>query len=481
MATCIPSSPFQKYIGTEASAILQTPVFSLQGAATGNISSVSGITKNNFNNTPIQFATENILFGAEYISNTTLLSAGKSYTLAFIAIHRPVWSSVHLSQQILLQLSMVFKRNKEIFHIGIPIFITPEPTTNSFLNWWMNVNPTGAKPSTFSANDLLLFGGQNTTASFDFYNHCVKYDSITDPVQNYFYCDFITPINLSMSQIPPWLLGMYQNPQVPPRLSTFNEIFNCMFQGTDLFDASNNVNLVSTRQLFVDNPILSGVKPSKYSVNVSVLAFKNPTTQKERQLKNIKCYPIDLASQVDDNGNIFIDEITKKPMDIDNLKSTPEKSDITPDQTGFQNKILYWVIFSVISCIALACIIALVLWVFTTKDTVPVDFASAPSAPAPAPAPSAPASAPASAPSAPSAAPAAPSAPSAAPASPTSPAPVLAVAAPVLAVASAPSPGTKRGLNARLNAGTKVNSGRVPLLSHKGEINTSTISDEGQS
>jgi hypothetical protein len=46
-----------------------------------------------------------------------------------------------------------------------------------------------------------------------------------------------------------------------------------------------------------------------------------------RGLQNVKCYPIDLATQIDDNGNIYIDRTTNKPTDTnDVLKELREPS-----------------------------------------------------------------------------------------------------------------------------------------------------------
>ena len=38
-----------------------------------------------------------------------------------------------------------------------------------------------------------------------------------------------------------------------------------------------------------------------------------------RGLQNVKCYPIDLATQIDDNGNIYIDRTTNKPTDTNDV------------------------------------------------------------------------------------------------------------------------------------------------------------------
>jgi hypothetical protein len=114
----------------------------------------------------------------------------------------------------------------------------------------------------------------------------------------------------------------------------------------------------------------TGVKPSLYNLQVSLLAYKTPSGPvPERHLQNVKCYPIDLASQVDENGNIFIDESTKKPIDVSSLKGpigTPDKN-INVQTSNTPNIIIYWVIFGLVLLLSLAVMIALVVWILPTK------------------------------------------------------------------------------------------------------------------
>jgi hypothetical protein len=202
---CIPNTYLQEYTGSDSSATatIQTPAFSLQGAATGNLFPMTGISK--FVTIPgtsqykqVSFATPNILSGPDYISNTTLLHNGKNYRLDFIAIHANVWASSPI------QVSMVFTNGLEIFHIAIPIQFDSTFSThseNTFLKWWLYQNPEGTKPSSFSANDLLMFDGPNTSAAFDFYSFCVKYDSAVDPIHTYNFCNFKTPLYINSGQL----------------------------------------------------------------------------------------------------------------------------------------------------------------------------------------------------------------------------------------------------------------------------------------
>ena len=373
---CIPSIPFQQYTGSDvsATAIIQTPAFSLQGAATGNLIPLTGLSKWILkpgippgSYTPgdvsrydiVQYPTENILGGVDYISNTTLLYNGIQFKLLFIAVHSNIWSASPI------QVSMVFTMGREVFHIAIPIEYDPhskEPE-NQFLKWWLYTNPSGTKPTSFSANDLLTFGGPTKLATFDLYNFCTKTTS------KYYFCNFTTPLYINSGQLPQWL-ATDPTFQATNRLNTFNFIFNAMFQGTEFF-LGEDPNIMSSTPLFSKNGNPTGVKPSKFSVRVSILAYKNQTKQTERHLQNVKCYPIDLASQVDENGNIYIDETSKKPIDISNLTNKDSNSP-TAAQTATQNNWLYWFFFCIIMFIVIACIVAFVIYCFSTQDTSPV-------------------------------------------------------------------------------------------------------------
>jgi hypothetical protein len=334
---CIPNNYLQEYTGSDSSAtgIIQTPAFSLQGAAIGYIFPMTGISK--FVTIPgssqykqVLFTAPNILSGPDYISNTTLLHNGKNYRLEFIAIHANVWASSPI------QVSMVFTNGLEIFHIAIPIQFDSTFSThseNTFLKWWIYANPEGPRPSSMSVNDLLMFDGTNTSAAFDFYSFCVKYDSAVNPIHTYNFCNFKTPLYVNSGQLPAWLSsdptmqqmdgnGFYETSNAGPNgvvagptyMKSFNSIFNCMFQGTQFFSGLPDVNPISSRAFFTMGGNPTGVKPSKFLVRVSLLAYKTPTTQAERKLQNVKCYPIDLASQINDDGSINIDETSNKPI-----------------------------------------------------------------------------------------------------------------------------------------------------------------------
>jgi hypothetical protein len=270
---CIPNTPFQQYTGSDASAtaIIQTPAFSLQGAATGNLIPLTGLSKwillpgippgsyrpgDISKYQQVYYPTENILAGIDYISNTTLLHNGIQFKLYFIAVHANIWASSPI------QVSMVFTMGRDVYHIAIPIEYDPlsKQPENQFLKWWLYANPSGSKPASFSANDLLTFGGPTKLATFDLYNFCTKATS------KYYFCNFTTPLYINSGQLPLWL-ATDPTFQGTARLNTFNSIFNALFQGTEFFLGEDPI-VMSSTPLFSQSGNPTGVKPSKFSVRV---------------------------------------------------------------------------------------------------------------------------------------------------------------------------------------------------------------------
>jgi hypothetical protein len=73
-----------------------------------------------------------------------------------------------------------------------------------------------------------------------------------------------------------------------------------------------------------------------------------------RLLNSVKCYPIDLVTQVDNNGDIYIDETTSKPIDVrpiyDNMSNTASSVPLalnTPE-SAYNYKNLFIAIFVVV-------------------------------------------------------------------------------------------------------------------------------------
>jgi hypothetical protein len=113
---------------------------------------------------------------------------------------------------------------------------------------------------------------------------------------------------------------------------------------------------------------LSGVKEK---VNEG---FRNQLTEgfNTRKLNNIKCYPIDLASQVDDQGNIVIDEITNKPIDPKEATESADMDmnvDLEADVSGVNNT-TYWIFFGIFIVLLIGFAVTIMVFTFRGKSVV---------------------------------------------------------------------------------------------------------------
>jgi hypothetical protein len=219
------------------------------------------------------------------------------------------------------------------------------------------------------------------------------------------------------------------------RRTTFNAVLNFVLNGTIINQTNRNL-ISSVDHIATSAASPSSIKPVFYRVSKDQLF----TTSKScatgvKGLQNIKCYPLDLASQVDDNGNIFIDQ-DKKPIQVKNIgkdnMAAGELSGISAEQLALQQKentdsITFWIVFSVIFGILIIIVCVVVYYIYRQRTTAAALISSVTSAslaaaprlvvpPAAPPAPPAP-------PAAPPAPPAAPPAPPAAPPAPPAPGP----------------------------------------------------------
>jgi len=331
----------------------------------------------------VNLATENIL-GAD--PNTTLRFQNQTYTVKFIAIHAPIWPDASKSSQ----LSALFvSATGHFFHICIPItYDGTEKTANPFLNSWLR--QPAKMPAGFTMNQLLNFGDATTNVEFATLEYCLLYnrEAILKP---YTFCMFKTPLKVVQSTLPEWLakdLSLTKPEKLPSpqatfntyRRKTFDDIFNYFMRGVinvyvyktpdpyligkeAHFDSTRTQNATIPSYFQVKNRVLLGTKPPSINTN-------NPENL-VRTLNNVKCYPIDLATQVDENGNIFIDETTNQPINIGSVVSDASGSDIYLDisanpvaQDQSESWIRFIIAFTIIFLILLTIIIVLVVFLF---------------------------------------------------------------------------------------------------------------------
>jgi len=288
-------------------------------ATTDTANMTSYLAEDNY--TLVSTPTENII-GTD--PQTTLRFDPMSYTLEFIAIHRGLWKADQP------QVSMFFKSaGGDMFHICIPVIYTNDSKgENKFLKAWLYKD---IAVSGVTYNELLRFPGEKDVRFAVLSGGCLTYNGGRNK-NTYTFCLFANSIQLNKNNIQDWLAadpnftGTLDNQgrNTNRRHMTFDSIFNFMNRGMvrkyvynmpDPYEASEEAHFNTKFQ--------NAITPAYYKVRAAMLvpkvkeSFTNPEI---KGLQNVKCYPIDLASQVDSNGNIFVDPDTNKPLDVNDMK-----------------------------------------------------------------------------------------------------------------------------------------------------------------
>jgi len=132
------------------------------------------------------------------------------------------------------------------------------------------------------------------------------------------------------------------------------------------FDSTRRQIATKAAYFRIDSLVLSGIK------------YAGMKTEKTSVLTNVKCYPIDLVTQVDKGGNIFIDNNTNKPIDIATVQGAgAAAAEGNTDQNTILNQqaqqantnswIRFVIAFAIILLIVVAVIVVLVVFVFRGK------------------------------------------------------------------------------------------------------------------
>lgn len=277
----------------------------------------------------VRVASEHILSGDP---NTTLRYDNRNYTLRFGCLHSQPWKGPNIENG--LHFSLIFTTSDgAFFHICLPVSLTGTPENeNFFLKYWLYNNPGAKLPNGFTVNEVL-----NTREQFSKYTtlqYCLLYNANKN-LSVYTFCYFKTPLKINKSLCPSWLQNnpSFTQAQAFPnegetfktwRPQTFDENFNLMMRGTfrkmifnegDPYVTSDEAHFDLERTQAVVQPTFYRTKTLDLTGKLFAQPFqKLPSGIKG--LKNVKCYPIDLASQIDDEGNIYVDESTNKPIDI---------------------------------------------------------------------------------------------------------------------------------------------------------------------
>jgi hypothetical protein len=330
--------------------------------------------------------------------NTTLRYDEKSYKQEFIAIHRNIWFTDSEPAQV----SLVFTDSTgSIFHICIPLSIQDTNINeNDYLKYWLYRNrPTrGGIPLGMTANELLHFReGEGNKVNFLTLEYCLNVNSNNSSVR-YTLCLFENALKINRAELPSWftsnpLMNTLSTLPNEDRASTtpilkksFDEIINFMFRGRFYRANSVDTKSVSTTNYFSAQNTQNSINPTYYSVTSRQIAGTQikkqiVTAPGERALQNIKCYPIDLVNQVDQDGNIVIDENTNKPLDVKRVRNpTEEDTDIDPSlaaelakkQKENEQRVMFWIIFGIVLTIMICIIIAIIVYFLRGKSYSPM-------------------------------------------------------------------------------------------------------------
>ena len=323
----------------------------------------------------VNLNTKNII-GPESFGNTTMRYDGETYTLNYMAIHAPIWKSLDSQPQLSLILTTPeFK----ILHLCIPINLTDsDDQANPFLRYWLH--DESPLPSGFTVNEILNFS--QPTVSFATLHYCLKYNN-SEEVTPYLFCLFKDGLNINASKAPAWITKLSTPDKLPAEGSTdsymrktSDDIFNLMMHGQFRYFMRDvkDPRLVSVEQHFSDDRTQDVIKPVIYTVKREFL-FKKKTSEgfsgNQINLQNVKCYPINLNTQIDNTGNVVIDQTTKKPVDLASINSSMYKSldpslalDASNAAAANNNNIRFYVVLGIIGLIVICFTIVIIIWIF---------------------------------------------------------------------------------------------------------------------
>jgi len=330
---------------------------------------------------------------------TTLRFDNLTYTLKFTALHAPIWDGDAI------QVSMLFTGpDGRMFHICIPVIYGTNE--NLYLKYWLS----GKKDKSFTANELLNF--RTNDVRFAMLDYCIAYNRAISTIKHpYIFCIFKTPLIISQPSTPQWLMldPLLKNPQKIPekpfdtyRRKTFDEIFNYFMFGVirvpvATVPSTSDPYLIGTEEHF-DSTRTQAVTQAAYfkmdSKKLSGIAYSKVVEGFESTLTNIKCYPIDLLTQVDKDGNIHVDD-TNKPINISALDASASASaslsqsgldqsailNKQAEEARFNSNMRYIVIFLIVFIIIIAFVVSIIVYFLQGAAQPSVDF------PVPAPSP----------------------------------------------------------------------------------------------
>jgi hypothetical protein len=390
---------------------IQLRPFLIQGATTGippgNPTRTSTVyeqvanTKGNFtplySTTPSNYAssqvnTKNIIL-SDYCPGTTLVdmvdTASTRYDFCFAAIHKNDLNTESGKDKVEDVLSIVFIHKVDIYHIQIPLIVSSsmQPSDmNPLLRAWFNT-PNVTTNQSYSINQLCTFK-QSPTVEMDRFVFKMTYNqsSTSSLAQTTNIKSFIGKYTLCIFNTPQYVIDgtMFTND-----LKTYSDVFNLIMYDT-MGLANPRYPLVRSSDVyFMANsptkyPSATFYRvPSQYITQINLNVKEGFSSGTGRLLNSVKCYPIDLATQVDNNGDIYIDEKTSKPIDVrQTYNSISDGNSTLPlDSTSVPSNYNYRNLFIALFVVVLLSLGSLIVVYFIFRSSPP---APAPAAPAPA-------------------------------------------------------------------------------------------------
>jgi hypothetical protein len=220
-----------------------------------------------------------------------------------------------------------------ILHICIPIELAnTDKNVNSFLSHWLYDEKS--MPPGFTVNELMNFN--EPIVSFASLQYCLRYNN-GEQLSPYTFFIFKTALKVNVSKCPDWIKSLSKEDKVPSEgdtapymRKTFDSIFNLMLHGQVKYFMRDvkDPRLISVESHFSDDRTQNSVKPIYYTIKKEDLYKKKVTegfASNQRRLQNVKCYPINLETQLDDNGSVVIDQETNTPIDIRDINARDDK------------------------------------------------------------------------------------------------------------------------------------------------------------
>jgi hypothetical protein len=373
--------------------------FLIQGATTGippaNPERTNTVYKKN-NDTPFysttaseytstQINTKNIILN-DYCQGTTLVDmvdeASPRYEFAFAAFHANDLATTSDKHTIEHVVSLVFRNKAAIYHIQIPLVISSTlqaSDVNPFLRCWLD--PSVVSKESFSMNQLFLFK-QAVTVEFDrfLYNQLYNQSSTPSVEKTTNIAKFVGKYTLCIVKTPQVVLNY---PSLAKNdLARFSDVFNYVM-AESMHIANPRYPLQQSEDIYMlANSSSKYPSPTFYSIPVRELTqlklvetegFTDSCTAdgtRGRSLQNVKCYPIDLVTQVDANGGIMVDENTAKPIDVRPKLQEMAAGPIAPVVPSKINSTIL-IITIVLFAVGLLILIAAVYFVFRNSTVEP--------------------------------------------------------------------------------------------------------------